>query len=60
MPVEDGPPRVERGAGETAAAISGSAADLYLAMWGRRPAESLAIEGDRAAGTAFLTGALVP
>jgi uncharacterized protein (TIGR03083 family) len=59
-PVVGGPPRVDRVAGETVATISGTATDLYLAVWGRVPTATLAIEGDRTAGMAFLTGALVP
>jgi hypothetical protein len=41
------------------ATVRGTAAELYLAIWGRRPVQGLAIDDDRAAGTAFLTGALV-
>jgi hypothetical protein len=59
-PVEDGPPRVERMPGDPAATVRGTAAELYLAIWGRGLVKGLAIDGDRAAGTAFLTGALVP
>lgn len=59
-PVADAPPRVDRVAGEAVATISGTATDLYLAVWGRAPTATLAIEGDQTAGTAFLTGALVP
>ena len=59
-PVADGPPRVDRVAGEAVATISGTATDLYLAVWGRVPIATLAVEGDQAAGMAFLTSALVP
>jgi uncharacterized protein (TIGR03083 family) len=59
-PVADGPPRVERVANGAVATISGTAADLYLVVWGRVPTATIAIEGDHEAGTAFLTGALVP
>jgi hypothetical protein len=42
------------------AAVRETAGELYLAIWGRGPVQGLAIDDDRAAGTAFLTGALVP
>ena len=59
-PVGDGPPWVDRVAGGAAATISGTATDLYLAVWGRVPIATLAVEGDQAVGLAFLTSALVP
>jgi uncharacterized protein (TIGR03083 family) len=60
MPATDGPPRVERTPADPVATVRGTAAELYLAIWGRGPVQGLAIDGDRAAGTAFLTGELVP
>ena len=50
------------GAGEPVAVVSGTAADLLLMLWGRRPrdAASLRWDGDREAGLAVLAGPLVP
>ncbi|WP_432106252.1 maleylpyruvate isomerase family mycothiol-dependent enzyme [Streptomyces sp. bgisy091] len=48
--LSDGPPRTLRGAdGETTPAdctLSGTAEDLYLALWNRRPLSSVSISGD--------------
>ncbi|GLW57004.1 maleylpyruvate isomerase family mycothiol-dependent enzyme [Kitasatospora phosalacinea] len=50
------------GPGEPVAEVAGTAEDLLLMLWGRKPRESdaLAWTGDRAAGLAVLAGPLVP
>ncbi|QKW18278.1 maleylpyruvate isomerase family mycothiol-dependent enzyme [Kitasatospora sp. NA04385] len=50
------------GPGEPVAEVSGTAEDLLLVLWGRKPRESDALTwtGDRAAGLAALAGPLVP
>lgn len=50
------------GPGEPVAEVSGTAEDLLLMLWGRRPRDtpSLTWAGDRAAGSAVLAGPLVP
>jgi uncharacterized protein (TIGR03083 family) len=50
------------GPGEPIAEVSGTAEDLLLMLWGRKPrdAESLTWAGDRAAGLGVLAGPLVP
>ncbi|WP_432031165.1 maleylpyruvate isomerase family mycothiol-dependent enzyme [Streptomyces antibioticus] len=50
------------GPGEPVAQLSGTAEDLLLVLWGRRPrdTESVTWEGNREAGSAVLAGPLVP
>lgn len=50
------------GPGEPVAEIAGTASDLLLALWARKPATdpTLSWEGDRAAGERVLAGPLVP
>ena len=50
------------GPGEPVAEISGTADDLLLMLWGRRPrdTDTLAWSGDRPAGLKVLAGPLVP
>ncbi|MFH8610552.1 maleylpyruvate isomerase family mycothiol-dependent enzyme [Streptomyces sp. NPDC018029] len=50
------------GNGEPIAEVSGTAEDLLLMLWGRKPRDSgsLTWEGDREAGLSVLTGPLVP
>ncbi|MFD7734489.1 maleylpyruvate isomerase family mycothiol-dependent enzyme [Kitasatospora phosalacinea] len=50
------------GPGEPVAEVAGTAEDLLLTLWGRKPRENdaLAWTGDRAAGLAVLAGPLVP
>jgi uncharacterized protein (TIGR03083 family) len=63
------PPRVERATGEpvavhepgeVACVVRGTAADLYLALWKRVPADRVRIDGNSAAGRAFLAAPLTP
>jgi len=50
------------GPGEPVAEVSGTAEDLLLTLWGRKPRETDALTwtGDRAAGLTVLAGPLVP
>ncbi|MEU7416850.1 hypothetical protein [Streptomyces antibioticus] len=50
------------GPDEPVAQLSGTAEDLLLLLWGRKPrdTESVTWEGDREAGLAVLAGPLVP
>ncbi|MFC7840869.1 maleylpyruvate isomerase family mycothiol-dependent enzyme [Streptomyces sp. NPDC057382] len=50
------------GKGEPVAEVSGTAEDLLLMLWGRKPrdTESVSWAGDREAGSAVLAGPLVP
>lgn len=50
------------GSGEPIAEVSGTAEDLLLMLWGRKPRDtaSLTWTGDRAAGSGVLAGPLVP
>ncbi|BAJ26768.1 MULTISPECIES: maleylpyruvate isomerase family mycothiol-dependent enzyme [Kitasatospora] len=50
------------GPGEPVAEVSGTAEDLLLTLWGRKPRDTgeLHWSGDRAAGLAVLAGPLVP
>ncbi|MFC9326065.1 maleylpyruvate isomerase family mycothiol-dependent enzyme [Kitasatospora sp. NPDC057015] len=50
----DGAWRVGREHGKGAAAVRGTASDLLLLLWGRRPAERLEVFGDRDALKAYL------
>lgn len=54
------PPVIEPGAGRRAdCTVSGTAAELYVALWNRTPGESLSVEGDAGLLEAFRrTGAI--
>lgn len=43
--------RLDRGPGPAEATVSGEPSELYLWLWGRRPDESVHIEGDRSLAT---------
>jgi uncharacterized protein (TIGR03083 family) len=53
-------PVISRAAGEVEATLSGTAAEVYLALWGRGPAGALRVDGDDAAAAAFLAAPRVP
>jgi uncharacterized protein (TIGR03083 family) len=50
----DGPPVTTRPAGGADSVVSGTAADLYLALWNRRSPETLTVEGDPSILALFL------
>lgn len=56
------PPRITRGteAAGPQATLSGTAAELYLGLWGRGPAGELRVDGDEAVAAAFLAARRVP
>lgn len=56
-PVSQGePPHVERGEAAGEAVLSGTAADLDLALWKRLPDSVLTVDGDAAVAAGFLAG----
>lgn len=59
-PVDGGPATVTRGENEAVATLSGTASDLYLALWKRLPVERLTISGDADVAAAYLGSRLAP